>query len=232
MCARVAASSKIAASVNRLTQQGATGCSRAGCRAVGDSTLVAWYPSLYAPRAREGRMTVTIGRRELLVALGGAAGRLATNPGPTGSATITNTIGIVRVSRCSAAVPGVHCARITSGCRATNSFAKVRVRFTSPPPQRTSIRRLRPSVQPLSARPCVNWESWIFPSGSLSSALISTPMRRMCSGCCRAAECSQQFPPSDGDCHTPLPREVRRGRIARHERAVPNNAARGVGGAS
>src|SRR5262245_61766098 len=28
---------------------------------------------LYAPRAREGRMTVTIGRRELLAALGGAA---------------------------------------------------------------------------------------------------------------------------------------------------------------
>src|SRR5215467_4940133 len=29
--------------------------------------------------------------------------------------------------------------------------------------------------------------------------------------CCRAAECSQEFPPSDGDCHTPLPREVRKG---------------------
>jgi hypothetical protein len=26
----------------------------------------------------------------------------------------------------------------------------------------------------------------------------------------RAAEGSQQFPPSDGDCHTPLPREVRK----------------------
>src|SRR5881396_2700122 len=26
----------------------------------------------------------------------------------------------------------------------------------------------------------------------------------------RAAECGQQFPPSDGDCHTPLPREVRK----------------------
>src|SRR5262249_20357688 len=26
----------------------------------------------------------------------------------------------------------------------------------------------------------------------------------------RTAERSQQFPPSDGDCHTPLPREVRR----------------------
>jgi len=38
-----------------------------------DSTLVAWYRSIYAPHAREGRMTVTIGRRELLVALGGAA---------------------------------------------------------------------------------------------------------------------------------------------------------------
>ena len=36
----------------------------------------------------------------------------------------------------------------------------------------------------------------------------------------RAAECSQQFPPSDGDCHTPLPREVRKGTIPRHEHAV------------
>src|SRR5262249_19641988 len=27
----------------------------------------------------------------------------------------------------------------------------------------------------------------------------------------RAAECDQQVPPSDGDCHTPLPCEVRRG---------------------
>jgi hypothetical protein len=28
----------------------------------------------------------------------------------------------------------------------------------------------------------------------------------------RAAECGQQFPPSDGNCHTPLPCEVRRGK--------------------
>src|SRR5262249_44788658 len=28
--------------------------------------------------------------------------------------------------------------------------------------------------------------------------------------CRRAAECGQQFPPSDGDCHTPLPCEVRK----------------------
>src|SRR5262245_4190409 len=29
---------------------------------------------------------------------------------------------------------------------------------------------------------------------------------------CRAAERDQQFPPSDDDCHTPLPREVRKGK--------------------
>ena len=45
---------------------------RAGCRAVRDSTLVAWYRS-FTHLAREGRITVTIGRRELLAALGGAA---------------------------------------------------------------------------------------------------------------------------------------------------------------
>src|SRR5262249_58570865 len=28
---------------------------------------------------------------------------------------------------------------------------------------------------------------------------------------CHAAEGSQQFPPADGDCHTPLPCEVRKG---------------------
>src|SRR6516165_12470914 len=36
-----------------------------------DCTLVAWYRFLYAPRTG-GRMTVTIGRRKLLAALGGA----------------------------------------------------------------------------------------------------------------------------------------------------------------
>src|SRR6266446_8178399 len=49
--------------------------------------------------------------------------RLATKPSPTGSDTIANTIGIVCVSRCNAAVTGVPNARITSGLRPTNSFA-------------------------------------------------------------------------------------------------------------
>jgi len=50
--------------------------------------------------------------------------------------------------------------------------------------------------------------------------------RRERPGGCRAAECDQQFPPSDADCHTLLPCEVRKGRIPRHERAVPNTPGR------
>src|SRR5262249_11868200 len=47
----------------------------------------------------------------------------------------------------------------------------------------------------------------------------------------RAAECSQQFPPSDGDCHTPLPcARCVKGRIPCCERTVPNSAAPGTGG--
>src|SRR6516164_8255798 len=57
-------------------------------------------------------------------------------------------------------------------------------------------------------------------SDRLSALPISTPTRRIRSSCARrerprgrrAAECGQQFPPSDGDCHTPLPREVRKGK--------------------
>jgi hypothetical protein len=63
----------------------------------------------------------------------------ATKPAPTGSETVENTIGIVRVSRCTAAVTGVVAARITSGCCATSSFANIRARATSPLVQRTSI---------------------------------------------------------------------------------------------
>ena len=45
---------------------------RAGCRAL--RTAHSWRGVLpFTHLAREGRMTVTIGRRELLVALGGAA---------------------------------------------------------------------------------------------------------------------------------------------------------------
>jgi hypothetical protein len=53
-----------------------------------------------------------------------------------------------------------------------------------PAAQRTSIPRLRPSVQPNSASPCLNPESQAFGSGSFSSNAISTPTRRRPAGCC------------------------------------------------
>jgi hypothetical protein len=51
-------------------------------------------------------------------------GSPATKPLPTGSATFTKTIGIVRVSRWRPAVTGVVFARMMSGCRPTNSCAR------------------------------------------------------------------------------------------------------------
>src|SRR5262249_7224940 len=66
----------------------------------------------------------------------------------TGSATFPKTIGIVRVCCWTATVAGVPFVAMMSGCKATNSCACARIRLSSPPPQRRSIRTLRPSVQP------------------------------------------------------------------------------------
>jgi hypothetical protein len=61
--------------------------------------------------------------------------KLATKPLPIGS-DAANTIGIVLVSACSAAVAGVVKVKITSGLSWTNSFANSRMRSTLPAPQR------------------------------------------------------------------------------------------------
>src|SRR5262249_26117900 len=44
----------------------------------------------------------------------------------------------------------------------------------------------------------------------------------------RAAECGQQFPSSDGDCHTPLPCEARRGKDTTPRVCCVNRAAPGA----
>src|SRR6516225_6672125 len=44
----------------------------------------------------------------------------------------------------------------------------------------------------------------------------------------RAAECGQQFPPSEGDCHTPLPCEVRKWNDTMPRACCPNSAAPGA----
>src|SRR5262245_38492526 len=43
----------------------------------------------------------------------------------------------------------------------------------------------------------------------------------------RAAECGQKLPPSDGNCHTPLPCEVRKGKNTTPRACCPNSAAPG-----
>src|SRR5262249_1815584 len=50
-------------------------------------------------------------------------GKLATKPLPTGSETITKTMGMVRVCCGKLAVVGVLCERMRSGCSAISSFA-------------------------------------------------------------------------------------------------------------
>ena len=53
--------------------------------------------------------------------------------------TFTNTIGITRLSRCSATATGVVCARITSGWVATSSFASES--YLSEPPTKSLFAR-------------------------------------------------------------------------------------------
>src|SRR5262245_31333006 len=64
--------------------------------------------------------------------------RLSTKPAPTGSGTITNTIGTVRVadSTCPTVEPPL--ATMTSGASATNSAAYLRVSASLPADQRVS----------------------------------------------------------------------------------------------
>ena len=89
------------------------------------------------------------------VALPPGRARLATKPAPTGSMTITNTIGTVRVACSNGATVAVPvAATMTSGASAANSAACLRMSSALVVAQRVSIRTLRPSVQPNCCRPC------------------------------------------------------------------------------
>jgi hypothetical protein len=122
--------------------------------------------------------------------------RLSTKPAATGSETSTNTIGTVRVAGCNAATIGVAAARMTSGARAANSAADLRISSGLPAVQRVSMRTLRPSVQPNPRSPCKNAVRRTCPSASSAASGISTPIRRAPSLCCaRAASGHAAAPP-------------------------------------
>ena len=71
--------------------------------------------------------------------------KLGTKPSPTGSATRTNTIGTVRVSRNSAATTGVLTPRFVR-LQCYQLFRNVCIRSGSPADQRYAIRTLRSPV--------------------------------------------------------------------------------------
>jgi hypothetical protein len=71
-----------------------------------------------------------------------------TKPLLTGSTTVTNTIGTVRVACIRKPTVALPVVTITSGAGVTNSATNLRMRSASPAAQRVSIRTLLPSVQP------------------------------------------------------------------------------------
>ena len=70
------------------------------------------------------------------VALPPGRARLSTKPAPTGSGTITNTIGTVRVACSNGPTTALPVARMTSGASATNSAAYLRMSSALPAAQR------------------------------------------------------------------------------------------------
>jgi hypothetical protein len=85
------------------------------------------------------------------VALPPGRARLSTKPAPTGSGTIANTIGTVRVACTNGPTAAEPFATTTSGGSAVNSAACLRISSVLPPAQRTSIRILRRWPSPVAA---------------------------------------------------------------------------------
>src|SRR5581483_7685135 len=93
----------------------------------------------------------TMGAKPVMLPPG--RGRLAINAVPTGSATNTNTTGMVLVACSIAAAAGVELVKRRSGWSATSSLAARFINSTSAAAHRTSIVRLRPTAQPASCKP-------------------------------------------------------------------------------
>src|SRR5262249_53992068 len=121
------------------------------------------------------------------VALPPGRAKLSTKPEPTGSLVMVNTIGTVRVACSNGPTLEVPPASITSGASAANSAACLRISVASVVPQRVSMRRLRPMVQPNSASACRNAPTRACQTESSATPGTSTPMCRTRSPCCARA---------------------------------------------
>ena len=114
--------------------------------------------------------------------------KLATRPAPTGSVTCRKMIGTLRVAWRNGSTTGLPVATMTSGARATSSFAYRRLRSASPAPKRKSICTLLPLVQPNCCNACRNAALRACASASSAARLVNRPIRRSRSPrCARAA---------------------------------------------
>src|SRR5262249_37118776 len=93
---------------------------------------------------------------------------------------------MVRVAACKGPTASLPSARITSDGSAANSAAYLRVSLRVVD-HRTSMRALRPSVQPSACRACANTTMRACASGSLAAIVIRMPIRRFLSACCPLA---------------------------------------------
>ena len=87
------------------------------------------------------------------VALPPGRARLSTKPAPTGSVTITNTIGTVRVACSNGRDVPRQLARMTSGASATNSAAYLRMGRHRPRPSGSRSARCGRRSSPIAAAP-------------------------------------------------------------------------------
>ncbi len=129
-------------------------------------------------------------------------------PLPTGSATATNTAGIMRVVSSNVAKPGLLTTKNTSGDRLANSTASRCIRSGLAPPQRRSIRKLRSSAHPNSRNRWRKASTYDCCSAFLSSPTKTAPIRRTrLVGCCcaRAASGHATAAPISPDVSSRLP---------------------------
>ena len=114
--------------------------------------------------------------------------RLFTQPVPTGSPPLGNTIGTELVFIISTGITRPPRAKRTSGFNSKRLAALARMRSISSPVQRSSNWILPPSVQPSFCNSCRNARRWAWISVSLAAYGIKIPMRRIRKGgCARAA---------------------------------------------
>ena len=149
ICLDLSAESTAWITPNRATPEGVAASRRTATRVM---------PGAISLRSSSHFPLVPYSNEVKPVALPPGRARLATNPAPTGSATIANTIGMVRVTWSNGPTAEAPGDTMTSGARAANSVACLRTESALAVAQRVSTCTFRPMVQPDCPNACRNAE--------------------------------------------------------------------------